>query len=192
MTDLSVSSELLTSNKASLIVSRSSSTPGEAGVVVGTGIGSSLLGTGAASSASVKVRASSAYPSISSSSGGLSNSHGSAGGGLEPHTSSEGTHTSSISHSTTTGSNTLHHHHPHQGQVQGATLSTSSVPHPHHHPPHLPHNLSQQPSPMEVFNLRWDEYHRIVIDSFWSLFTEESLVDCTLVSSLRYFIHSFV
>ncbi len=49
---------------------------------------------------------------------------------------------------------------------------------------------------MEVFNLRWDEYHRIVIDSFWSLFTEESLVDCTLVSSLtsviNYFLYFFL
>ncbi|ODM97058.1 Sex determination protein fruitless, partial [Orchesella cincta] len=54
----------------------------------------------------------------------------------------------------------------------------------------LSQNLQQHPllppgvgAPMEVFNLRWDEYHRIVIDSFWSLFTEESLVDCTLVCS---------
>ncbi|CAG7817303.1 unnamed protein product [Allacma fusca] len=33
------------------------------------------------------------------------------------------------------------------------------------------------------FNLRWDEFRRVVVDSLWTLLTEESLVDCTLACS---------
>jgi len=64
----------------------------------------------------------------------------------------------------------------------GVHLSQHGLPPQQHH---HQHQHTRGGSPMEVFNLRWDEYHRIVIDSFWSLFTEESLVDCTLVSKLN-------
>lgn len=32
------------------------------------------------------------------------------------------------------------------------------------------------------FNIHWDDFNRVVVDSLWNLFAEESLTDCTLVS----------
>jgi hypothetical protein len=34
-----------------------------------------------------------------------------------------------------------------------------------------------------VFNVHWDDFNRVVVDSLWSLLAEESLTDCTLVVS---------
>ena len=46
---------------------------------------------------------------------------------------------------------------------------------------------SSSSSIVPEFNLRWDEFRRVVVDSLWTLLTEESLTDCTLVR-LSYFI----
>ncbi len=37
-------------------------------------------------------------------------------------------------------------------------------------------------SPESLFNVHWDDFNRVVVDSLWTLLAEESLTDCTLVS----------
>ena len=44
-------------------------------------------------------------------------------------------------------------------------------------------------SPDSLFNVHWDDFNRVVVDSLWALLAEESLTDCTLVR-LSFSIHT--
>lgn len=71
---------------------------------------------------------------------------------------------------------------PTEPYAPGLLMMTSTNPNP------TPDKYSQNPT---IYNLRWEDYDKIILDNFWNLLNNEELLDCTLVCIFNIFFMTF-